>query len=73
MLTTLSNIIFMIHRSCTSPSKREKEACQYMIQKDAHYIVEWYSQENDPIQCNVEAVSWRDALFCVCDHPPVAA
>ena len=40
-----------------------------MIQKDAHYIVEWYSQENDLIQCNVEAVSWRDALFRVCDHP----
>ena len=39
-----------------------------MIQKDAHYIVEWYSQENDLIQCNVEAVSWRDALFRVCDH-----
>lgn len=40
-----------------------------MDRKDGRYIVEWYSQENEFIQCSVEAVSWRDALFRVCDHP----
>ena len=40
-----------------------------MARKDRLYVVEWYSQENELVRRIVEARSWREAMFRVCDHP----
>ena len=40
-----------------------------MVRKDRLYIAEWYSQENILVARTVEAVSWKEVMFKICDHP----